>query len=88
MTYQVSSQPNPGLASLLPHMDKIVTAETEAVVNTFPILDFLTGDMSTFYRYSGSLTTPACNEIVQVRKILFVCPKNHFLNYIKHVFVH
>ena len=64
--WQVSDQPNHGLASLLPHMDNIRQAGTETMATTFPIYNLLEGDMSSFYRYSGSLTTPDCNEIVQV----------------------
>merc|ERR1712066_13219 len=30
-----------------------------------PLSDLVTGDLTQLYRYSGSLTTPGCNEIVQ-----------------------
>jgi len=30
----------------------------------FPLQDLLPPDTNTFYRYSGSLTTPTCNEVV------------------------
>jgi len=42
---------------------------------TFPISDLIPKDLSGFYRYNGSLTTPSCNEIVQwtvLKKPVFI----------------
>ena len=76
----MTDQPNPGLASMLPHMDKIRQAGTETMVTSFPIYNLFEGDMSSFYRYSGSLTTPDCNEIVQVIKCTNVsCINYHYI---------
>jgi carbonic anhydrase len=42
------------------------------MATTFPIHNLLEGDMSSFYRYSDSLTTPDCNEIVQVSAAIYL----------------
>jgi len=42
---------------------------------TFPLSDLLPKDLSGFYRYNGSLTTPTCNQIVQwtvLKKPVFI----------------
>ena len=39
-----------------------------AQVTPFPISDLFPDDMSEYYRYIGSLTSPPCQEIVVVRK--------------------
>ena len=38
-------------------------------VPAFPLQDLLPDDLSELFRYSGSLTTPPCSQIVEVRDL-------------------
>lgn len=64
--FKVSESRNPGIDLLLPYLQKVKTTNTEVTVSPFPLESLLWGaDMSSFYRYNGSLTTPGCFPIVQ-----------------------
>jgi len=44
---------------------KITEPHEETLVESFPLSSLLPEDLSGFYRYNGSLTTPTCNQIVK-----------------------
>merc|ERR1711915_183466 len=62
--FEVSSQPNVGLENLMPFIEDVIEGD-ETEVTPFSLRTLIEGDLTTFYRYDGSLTTPDCNEIVQ-----------------------
>ena len=49
-------------------LDKVVDAGTKVTIPSLSIASLIPADavLSEFFRYSGGLTTPTCNEIVQV----------------------
>jgi len=64
--FEETEERNPAIDMILPYMSKMKNAHDQVEINAFPISSLLwMTDLSTFYRYNGSLTTPSCNEIVQ-----------------------
>jgi len=75
--FEVGDSPNPGLAELISRFPEV--REAGAKIEDAPKIrlnSLLHGsDLSAFYRYEGSLTTPQCNQIVQwtvVKKPLMI----------------
>ena len=64
---QMSSTAHPGLAKLLPQMSEVREVGPAVAVPVFPLSDLVPGDLTELFRYSGSLTTPPCSQIVEVR---------------------
>ncbi|XP_069993872.1 carbonic anhydrase 1 isoform X1 [Penaeus vannamei] len=56
---------NPSLTPIIEGLATIPNSgDEEHLATMFPLQDLLPPDTNTFYRYSGSLTTPTCNEVV------------------------
>nr|KAG5697117.1 hypothetical protein BaRGS_015252 [Batillaria attramentaria] len=62
--FEIANDNNPRIQALVDHFPDILTgAAQKQIATAFSLEDFVAG-MTDFYRYSGSLTTPSCNEIV------------------------
>jgi len=65
--FEVGDTPNPGLAELVSRFPEVREAGAKILdAPKIRLNSLLHGsDLSAFYRYEGSLTTPECNQIVQ-----------------------
>jgi len=62
--FKLSEQDNPSLAPIIDGLKAIHDYHQKTSISAFPMESILPEDLSRFYRYNGSLTTPDCNEIV------------------------
>uniref|UniRef100_A0A2P2I3I1 Carbonic anhydrase n=1 Tax=Hirondellea gigas TaxID=1518452 RepID=A0A2P2I3I1_9CRUS len=63
--FVISANDNPSLAPLISQLKaNREVGEHRITTDLYPLTSVLPRDLSRFYRYRGSLTTPACNEVV------------------------
>jgi len=62
---QEGESQHPGLQQVLNALGAVVEAGTSAHTASIPMARLLPGNLASFWRYNGSLTTPGCNEVVQ-----------------------
>ncbi|XP_055861353.1 uncharacterized protein LOC106050470 [Biomphalaria glabrata] len=62
--FQISSNDNPALNSIIQNLGSIQMPDTSVEIPTFSLNSILPANRVDFYRYEGSLTTPRCLESV------------------------
>lgn len=62
--FKLTNKDNEKLKPIIDGLEFIHEFQSETELKVFPVSDILSEDLSRFYRYTGSLTTPGCNEVV------------------------
>ncbi|XP_035824520.1 carbonic anhydrase [Aplysia californica] len=62
--FEISKEDNPALDPIISKLTDISDPKTSTSMDTVRLDTFLPADITEFYRYSGSLTTPGCYESV------------------------
>ncbi|XP_074862302.1 receptor-type tyrosine-protein phosphatase gamma isoform X4 [Carettochelys insculpta] len=63
--FHVSQRDNPALDPIIRGLKGVVHHEKETFLDPFVLRDLLPTSLGSYYRYTGSLTTPPCSEIVE-----------------------
>ncbi|KAM4720990.1 receptor-type tyrosine-protein phosphatase gamma isoform 2-T2 [Rhinophrynus dorsalis] len=63
--FQATQRNNPALDPIIHGLKGVVHHEKETTLDPFVLRDLLPAFLGSFYRYTGSLTTPPCSEIVE-----------------------
>uniref|UniRef100_A0A8C6MV72 protein-tyrosine-phosphatase n=1 Tax=Mus spicilegus TaxID=10103 RepID=A0A8C6MV72_MUSSI len=63
--FQVSPRDNSALDPIIHGLKGVVHHEKETFLDPFILRDLLPASLGSYYRYTGSLTTPPCSEIVE-----------------------
>ncbi|XP_066470027.1 receptor-type tyrosine-protein phosphatase gamma isoform X2 [Tiliqua scincoides] len=63
--FQVNQRDNPALEPIIHGLKGVVHHEKETFLDPFVLRDLLPASLGSYYRYTGSLTTPPCSEIVE-----------------------
>ncbi|XP_078517647.1 receptor-type tyrosine-protein phosphatase gamma isoform X5 [Lissotriton helveticus] len=63
--FQVSQRDNPALEPIIHGLKGVVHHEKETFLDPFVLRDLLPASLGSYYRYTGSLTTPPCSQIVE-----------------------
>lgn len=62
---QQSNEDNKDLEPIVDNLDQVIVYNTKSTLTTLRLSSLLPFSVEKYYRYSGSLTTPACDEVVE-----------------------
>ncbi|XP_061544082.1 receptor-type tyrosine-protein phosphatase gamma-like isoform X2 [Phycodurus eques] len=62
---QVGGKDNPAVEPIIHGLKGVVHHEKETLLEPFVLKDLLPSSLDSYYRYTGSLTTPPCSKIVE-----------------------
>uniref|UniRef100_H3D9S4 Protein tyrosine phosphatase receptor type Ga n=1 Tax=Tetraodon nigroviridis TaxID=99883 RepID=H3D9S4_TETNG len=63
--FQVWGKDNPAVDPIINGLRGVVHHEKETVLEPFVLKDLLPSSLGSYYRYTGSLTTPPCSKVVE-----------------------
>lgn len=63
--FSLSNKDNENLKPITENLKSVFLYDKETEINTLNLRDLIPFTVKDYYRYSGSLTTPACDEIVE-----------------------
>ncbi|KAM7402814.1 hypothetical protein PAMP_018025 [Pampus punctatissimus] len=63
--FQVGGKDNPAVDPIIHGLKGVVHHEKETFLEPFVLKDLLPSSLGSYYRYTGSLTTPPCSKIVE-----------------------
>ncbi|XP_028261737.1 receptor-type tyrosine-protein phosphatase gamma-like [Parambassis ranga] len=63
--FQVQGKDNPAVDPIIHGLKGVVHHEKETFLEPFVLKDLLPSSLGSYYRYTGSLTTPPCSKVVE-----------------------
>ncbi|XP_071349280.1 receptor-type tyrosine-protein phosphatase gamma-like isoform X2 [Trachinotus anak] len=63
--FQVGGKDNPAVEPIIHGLKGVVHHEKETFLEPFVLKDLLPSSLGSYYRYTGSLTTPPCSKVVE-----------------------
>ncbi|CAL8340760.1 unnamed protein product [Lota lota] len=63
--FQVGGRDNPAVDPVIHGLRGVVHHEKETLLEPFVLKDLLPSSLGSYYRYTGSLTTPPCSKVVE-----------------------
>ncbi|KAM9860277.1 receptor-type tyrosine-protein phosphatase gamma-like [Aulostomus maculatus] len=63
--FQVGGKDNPAVNPIIHGLKGVVHHEKETFLEPFVLKDLLPSSLGSYYRYTGSLTTPPCSKVVE-----------------------